>query len=608
MELMKELIEFVFSAALIINALLFIPQALRIFKEKSAADVSLLTFGGFLFIQLMIVLHGIINHDYLLIIGYLFSMVTCGAVVILTLMYKKHAPDKPKTEIDFKEILEQLPGHVYWKDKSGVCLGCNINNWRDFGQSSLAEFIGKTDYDLFPKEEADKLRAVDEEVMQSGQLKIAEEKLTTVGGNKTLFLSYKIPLKNKQGQCIGILGTSVDVTQATQEVEDQLHMLDSIIAAMPGNVYWMDRNGVYLGCNDNQAAAIGLTSRKEMIGKRNADIPKYADPKAIDAINSKVMETGQPILTEEHVVLPDGRKSLVLSNKTPLFNDRHEVVGLLGVSLDITTLREAEAKLLETEIKLKQQEERVHVLDMLGPSLAHELRTPLGAIDGFCDNLKYFVTLKNIYQTAQKAKLEVPFIAPHLLERIPTAFANIRNATKRANRYIDTLLAYIKSQVTGEALPAEYDPKNFHSYSINDRLDKILADYPFKDDEEKALIHWDRSVDFQAKLQPVLFEQVIYNIIKNAIYYINDAHKGEITLRAETGQTYNTLYIKDTSRGMSQETLAHIFEHFFSARSSGTGVGLALSKWAMETVMSGKITCHSVFGEFTEFALSFPVC
>ena len=606
MGFVKELIELVFSAALIINALLFIPQIIKILKEKSAQGVSLLTFGGFLLIQLMIVLHGVINHDYLLVVGYLFSMVTCGSVVLLTLIYKKHVSESA-TEISLEEILEQLPGHIYWKDRNGVCLGCNTNNWRDFRQNSLAEFVGKTDYDLFPKEEADALKVADEEVMRTGQLKIVEERLTTLGGNRTLYLSHKIPLKNKQGQCIGLLGIAVDITHAKQETEDRLQMLDNIIAALPGNIYWMDRNGVYLGCNDNNAKAIGLKSRKEIIGKRNIDMSEYAAPEVLDPINKQVMQKEQTILAEEPAILRDGTKAIFISSKTPLYNDRHEVVGLLGVSLDITAQKLAEEKLLEAEIKLKQQEERAHVLDSLGPSLAHELRTPLGAIDGYCDNLKYFITLKEAYQAAQKAKLDVPFIAPHLLERIPSAFANIRNATKRANRFIDMLLVYIKSQVTGEALPAEYDPQNFQSHSINNCIEKILADYPFKNDEEKALVHFDRSVDFNAKVQLALFEHVLYNLLKNAIYYISDVHKGEITIRAETGETHNTLYFKDTSRGISQETLAHVFDHFFSTRSSGTGIGLAFSKWAVQT-MGGTITCKSVYGEFTEFALSFPVC
>ena len=85
--MIKNVIEFIFGSALFINALIFIPQAIRIFKGKTAKGVSLLTFNGFLLIQLTIVLHGIINQDYLLVSGYLLSMLTCGLVVFLAFNY-----------------------------------------------------------------------------------------------------------------------------------------------------------------------------------------------------------------------------------------------------------------------------------------------------------------------------------------------------------------------------------------------------------------------------------------------------------------------------------------------------------------------------------------
>lgn len=70
---------------------------------------------------------------------------------------------------------------------------------------SLDDFKGKTDYDLFEKEEADHHRLVDEEVMRTGKIKIVEEKVT-LNGKTTIYLSHKIPLKNKQQATVGISG------------------------------------------------------------------------------------------------------------------------------------------------------------------------------------------------------------------------------------------------------------------------------------------------------------------------------------------------------------------------------------------------------------------
>lgn len=85
---LEKFIEAVFSLGLFINAVLFVPQIIRLYKSKHANDVSLLTFGGFWLIQVFIVLHGVINHDKLLIIGYSLSLLSCGIVVLLILMYR----------------------------------------------------------------------------------------------------------------------------------------------------------------------------------------------------------------------------------------------------------------------------------------------------------------------------------------------------------------------------------------------------------------------------------------------------------------------------------------------------------------------------------------
>lgn len=85
----KEIIEYLFSFCLFINAALFIPQSIKIIKTKSSQNLSLMTFIGFNLIQFFTILHGVIMSDYLLVAGYSLSLVTCGAVTILILLYKK---------------------------------------------------------------------------------------------------------------------------------------------------------------------------------------------------------------------------------------------------------------------------------------------------------------------------------------------------------------------------------------------------------------------------------------------------------------------------------------------------------------------------------------
>lgn len=81
-------IEMGFFTSLIINALLFIPQILRLYKTKNSSSVSTMTFLGFNIIQIFVICHAIIAHDTFLLIGTALSLVTCGIVTGLSILYK----------------------------------------------------------------------------------------------------------------------------------------------------------------------------------------------------------------------------------------------------------------------------------------------------------------------------------------------------------------------------------------------------------------------------------------------------------------------------------------------------------------------------------------
>ena len=80
-------IDFLFSVAMFINAMLFVPQIIKIIKAKNAKGVSVLTFGGFNLIQIVVMLHGYFHHDMYLFLGTIPSILTCGTVTGLIIYY-----------------------------------------------------------------------------------------------------------------------------------------------------------------------------------------------------------------------------------------------------------------------------------------------------------------------------------------------------------------------------------------------------------------------------------------------------------------------------------------------------------------------------------------
>ena len=88
MENINNLIEIVFGLGMFINAGLFIPQALKIYRAKSAQGASLISFAGFNILQITTFLHGYLHADYLLMLGMVLSLITCGTVTLLICYYQ----------------------------------------------------------------------------------------------------------------------------------------------------------------------------------------------------------------------------------------------------------------------------------------------------------------------------------------------------------------------------------------------------------------------------------------------------------------------------------------------------------------------------------------
>lgn len=84
----ETVINVLFGTGLFINALLFVPQAIRIIRLADASDISLVTFIGFCITQLLAIIYGYLHNDWVLMIGYIFSLLTCGCVTILVMFYR----------------------------------------------------------------------------------------------------------------------------------------------------------------------------------------------------------------------------------------------------------------------------------------------------------------------------------------------------------------------------------------------------------------------------------------------------------------------------------------------------------------------------------------
>jgi PAS domain S-box-containing protein len=124
-------------------------------------------------------------------------------------------------------IINQTVGNLYWKDIKGRYLGCNKSYSDMIGLSSPEEIVGKTDRDFFlgslGEEKLKLIIDVDREIIRTGKAKTIEETGVNSKYEITYYITYKIPLTNKNGKIFGIIGTSIDITER-KKVEEELRI------------------------------------------------------------------------------------------------------------------------------------------------------------------------------------------------------------------------------------------------------------------------------------------------------------------------------------------------------------------------------------------------
>lgn len=378
-----------------------------------------------------------------------------------------------------------------------------------------------------------------------------------------------------------------------------------IIEVMPNLVFWVNKDSIALGCNRNELDMLGLESLDQFIGLSYEEIGALANwtkeqMAAFRQADQEVISTGIPKLNilEPPLRLKDNSVVHLLTSRVPLADDYGNIIGVVGISIDITD----QLKAKEMSKQLAVEKERSQILETLGASIAHELRTPLASLRLANDVIMR--ELPNLMAFALKNSEEYEHMFPDSVanakrfDKLKLLPEIMKNSIDSSNFIINTLLMNI-SEAQGVAESAV-------ELSIRDVINKALHQYPLGCGE-RLLIKWENDSDFICKGKEIVFIYIIFNLIKNSLYYIRHANKGciEIFLDTNSDDKYNLLIFKDTAQGIAADILPFIFEKFYSNRIGGTGLGLAFCKLSLETY-DAKITCDSIEGDYTAFTLFFP--
>src|SRR6185312_14368750 len=125
-----------------------------------------------------------------------------------------------------------------------------------------------------------------------------------------------------------------------------LHEIRKILLLTPGNIFWKDRAGRYLGCNDQQLKLTELKFPEGIIGKTDRDLYPTSIALPVMETDAMIMEGRQGITLEEVGVDREGKKAIFLSQKIPLMDEQSkQVIGIVGIGVDITQQKNLEKRL-----------------------------------------------------------------------------------------------------------------------------------------------------------------------------------------------------------------------------------------------------------------------
>ena len=471
-----------------------------------------------------------------------------------------------KQLIDICQIFQNSPDLIYYKNKKGKYITCNLSFAKAHGFDTVDDVIGKEENELYDKAILDELKRIDDKIIKTG-VPVRFLKMSKVN-SENLFVHevVKIPVK-VQGKISGIAAIGRDVTEQYKLQEYLIYkqaQLSSFLNNTSLYIFMLDLDGKILLGNEKFNELIGLDDGA-CLGKTIKDtvLSGYYDVLLKD-FNEVVSE--KSVRTNDIFIELNEEKSWLKVVKAPVFDKNQKVI---GVSCVMNNINE--------EVKLNE------LKAMFWASLSHDLKTPLTAQIRALD-----LVLKNSFgklSDAQRDIIEQIWGSNKQLYRMVT---NLLNTYKNEDGLVRLQFSKIHLKRLTEDVIQEL------TLFIRERNLKI----EFSENPESDVI----SADEQE------IRRVILNLLSNAVFYADNGTNVRIAMHNDGNEF--VYEVTNNSNYIEKESLAQLFDKYVSVcknvKRTGTGLGLYASRQIIHA-HNGFMLAKSYIEGYNMFGFVVPV-
>ena len=462
---------------------------------------------------------------------------------------KKAERVERESALMIQRIINAIPARVFWKDKDLVILGCNTAFAHDAGFADPADIIGKDDFQMGWREQAEQYRADDRSVIESGCAKLlVEETRTTPAGDTITLLTNRLPLLNEDGEIVGVVGTYMDITALKQSQEARALLAIAVEQAAEAIIV-TDQTGSIVYVNPIFETITGYT-REDVIGRNPRILKSCKHDEEFYHRMWAELTAGRVVRCRMINKRKDGTLYKEESTISPVQRMTGKTTHYVAVKRDLSHEMHLEAQL--------HQAQKMESVGRLAGGVAHDFNNMLMGIMGYTEMCKM--------------EIEPSHAIREWLDEITLC-------SKRSAEITRQLLAFARKQVI--------EPKIMN---LNDSVESMLKLLRRLIGEDINLAWRPGKGTGSVLIDPAQIDQILANLCVNARDAIHGV--GEIVIETESAHIdadycashpdaipgeYVCLSVSDDGCGINEEDLAQVFEPFFTTKGIGKGTGLGLS-------------------------------